>query len=188
MPARVRRSETFVPPLARLVLAVTDWCGTAGRVNRSIVFVARRPRDVATGALSGPAPASDHATRAVSGQLPALDERYAADEDVGDAVSAHDPALRPGREVVHALRRPRADSRGIEARDVRRGAGDEAAAIGNAVDVRGHRGQPVNGLLERQEAALAHPVAEQVRRVAGVAQDGDVRARVRERDQALRLP
>ena len=57
--------------------------------------------------------------------------------------------------------------------------GSEATAILDAIEIRGSTGHGLHGLLERQIAALAHPVAEQVQPEAGIAQERQVRARIR---------
>src|SRR5438067_11823250 len=112
-------------------------------------------------------------------------ELLAADEDVLDALGARDVAGRAAREIPHLLRRARRDPRRIEADDVGHPPGRQEPALRDAVDRRRHGGEPADRLLPPEETAPAHPVAEEVGRVAGVAEDGDVRARVREREQAL---
>src|SRR3989441_5677782 len=117
--------------------------------------------------------------------LAAGHELLAADEDVLDAIGARDVAGRAAREIPHLLRRARRDPRRIEADDVGHPPWRQEPALRDAVDRRRHGGEPAERLLPAEEAALAHPVAEEVSRVAGVAENRDVRARVGERDQAL---
>jgi len=66
---------------------------------------------------------------------------------------------------VQQLRGATADAGRVEARDVRDAAGRQQPACRNAVDGRRHRRQPSHGVLERQRAPLADPVAEEVRRI-----------------------
>ena len=47
--------------------------------------------------------------------------------------------------------------------------------------------QLMHGLLDRENLALAHPVAEQVRRVAGIAELAGMSAGVGERDDRVRI-
>ena len=78
------------------------------------------------------------------------------------------------------------DARGIEDDDVGRQPDGEAPAVGEAEHLGGPRGQHVHRLLELERALLAHPVAEQVGREAGVAELARVRAGVRETEHGVR--
>src|SRR5439155_19286811 len=99
-------------------------------------------------------------------------ELLAADEDVLDALGAHDVAGRAAWEIVHLLRRARRDPGRIEADDVGHPPARQEPALRDAVDRRRHGAQPAHRLLPAEETALAHPAAEEVGRVAGVAEDG----------------
>src|SRR5439155_11216787 len=93
-------------------------------------------------------------------QLAARHELLAADEDVLDALGAHDVAGRAAREIVHLLRRARLDPGRIEADDVVHLPARQEPALRDAADRRPHRAQPPHRLLPAEEAALAHPAAE----------------------------
>ena len=63
----------------------------------------------------------------------------------------------------------------------------QQAAIRHAEHARRVRGQLAHRLGHRHRAALARPVAEQVQPEAGVVEEGQVRARVAEADDAVRV-
>ena len=90
-----------------------------------------------------------------------------------------------GREVAHAPDRTGRHGRGIEHDDVGPRAGPQVAAIGEAEDVGLHAGELADRLLHRHEAAVAHPVAEEVGGLRRVAQLADVGARVGEPERAV---
>ena len=68
--------------------------------------------------------------------------------------------------------------RGIEDGHVRGQPGCQSAAVGNAEDLRWRRRDEADGGLERQRLALADPVAEELARLAGLRELGDVGAGV----------
>ena len=104
------------------------------------------------------------------GVLAVAADELAVDDHGVDAVRLGHQAVGAGRQVVDALQRAGADGLGIEHHDVGRPALGQHAAVGDAE----HLGRPlrevVHGLLDGEGLALAHPVAEQVGRVAGVAE------------------
>src|SRR5262249_18746065 len=67
------------------------------------------------------------------------------------------------------------------------GGGGGGAGSGNAEEVRDLAGQPVDRTLERESLPLPYPLAEQVGRVASVAELVDVGTAVGEPDQEPRI-
>ena len=96
-------------------------------------------------------------------------------------------ALGAGREVVDPAQRAGGDGVGVEHDEVGGEALADDAAAGEAEQLGLHLGQLVHGLLDRQHALLAHPVAEQVGGQRGVAQLADVGAGVGQAERAAVL-
>ena len=93
-----------------------------------------------------------------------------------------DQPVGAGRQVVDAFERRSAHRRRIEHHDVGRQADGEAATIVEAEKGCGRSRQAVHRLFERERAVLADPMAQQVRRIAGVAELAEMRAAVAQAD------
>src|SRR5882724_5180817 len=110
-------------------------------------------------------------------QAPVADDWAAVDERPLNAARPRDIARPAVRHVVDDLLLVAGDGARVEDRDVRREPGGEAPAVGDAEDLRrGSRDEAHRG-LERQGLALAHPVAEELARLARLRKLGDVGAR-----------
>ena len=92
-------------------------------------------------------------------------------------------ALAIGGEVANAAQGPGGHGLGVEHAQVGRLAHLYRPPVFQAVDGGRLPGQLVDGPLERHGPSLAHPVAQKVGREAGVAELGDVRARVGQAEQ-----
>ena len=92
-----------------------------------------------------------------------------------------------GGEVVHHALLARLHRVGIEQHDVRRQALAQQAAVADAEQRCRLEGQPPHRLLQRHRLLLAHPLAEQPRRVAVAAVELHVRAAVAQPDERVRI-
>ena len=99
-----------------------------------------------------------------------------------DTARMGDQPVGAGRQVVDAFERRSAHRRWIEHHDVCRQTDGEAATIVEAEKGRGRARQAMHRLLERERAILTDPMAQQVRRVAGVAELAEMRAAVAQAD------
>jgi len=116
---------------------------------------------------------------------------------IRDTYTVHpDPvhADRGGREtriaagqVEHAALGAAIDRGRVEQEQIGVVAGLQRAAAAHAEELRRLAGQAPSRVREREHAAAAHPVPEQVQAEAGVVEEREVRAGVRERDQARRV-
>ena len=113
----------------------------------------------------------------------------AVDDRGHEPVGALQHALRSRGEVVHDLHWLRRDRERVEHVEVGLEPGLDRTAVAQAVDRGGLAGEDLHRGLERQRAAwpLAHPVREQERRVAGVADEVDVGAAVAQAEHGLRV-
>ena len=105
------------------------------------------------------------------------------------AVGALDATRRPVRAVARDLVLLHADAGEVENHEVGHHALAHEAAVGQAHDAGRLEGEAPDGVLERQELALAHPLAQHVARLARGAEVGvEVGAGVRlRRNRVARL-
>ena len=87
----------------------------------------------------------------------------------------------PGRSLTRRGRRD-ADRRRIEQQQIGKGADRDPAAVGDAVEPGLMAGQAAHALGEVEDAALAHPMAEEIEPEPGVAQIDEMRAGIGQRD------
>src|SRR6185312_109369 len=78
-------------------------------------------------------------------------------------------------QIEDALLRPATDLGGVEEHEIRRQSRRDPAAIGDAEDLCRPARELPHRLFEAEEAALAHPMAEEMQAVAGVAEEGEMR-------------
>ena len=113
------------------------------------------------------------------------DHRRAVHEQVAHALGlVGGEALGTGREVAHPAQRAGRDGGRIEHHDVGAAPSRTHAAVGEAEQVGLHLGELVDGVLEREHAHVAHPLAQQVGGQRGVAQLADVGAGVGQAERA----
>ncbi len=113
----------------------------------------------------------------------------AADDGGDEPVGALQHALGARGEVVHHLDGVRRDRGGVDHVEVGLEPGLDRAAVAQAVHRGRFAGEDLDRGLERERAAgaVAHPVGEEERRVAGVADEVDVGAAVAEAEHARRV-
>src|SRR5437867_8134829 len=143
-----------------------DFSERAGRPGRAR---AREPLTRATKGSVAP-PGAQDATRKRSGVLALLQHDLAPDDDVMHAFRALHAPGRAGRSVVSHLVLLDADGREIEHHEVGRQAFADQPTIAQPQDARGLEGEPPDGVFERQELAVADPLAQDVARLAGGAE------------------
>ena len=95
-----------------------------------------------------------------------------------------DRARAAAGQVVDPARRRDADRRGIEQQQIGTGADRDAAAVGDAVEPGLMAGQAAHAFRQVEGAALAHPMAEEIEPEPGIAQIDEMRAGIRQRDDA----
>ena len=106
------------------------------------------------------------------------DDLAPVDEHVLDALRLRVEPLAPSGEVVAHLRRAAADASRVEHDEIGDPSFGDAPAVAEPVEARGHVGELVDGLFEREQRPVAHRLAEQHRGVVGVAHQVGVRAGV----------
>ncbi len=111
----------------------------------------------------------------------------AVDPDAVHADRVGGQARRAAGQVEDAALGAAADAGRVEQQQVGGVALAQQAALGHAEQRRALVRQAAHRLGQAHRAALAHPVAEQVQAEAGVVEEGQVRAGVAERDDAVRV-
>ena len=134
-------------------------------------------------------PAGKSPIRAPSGRRVLVSDAHAVHPDAVHAERRRDEARMPAGQVeARAASAPRPTVAGSKSSKVGGVAGlERAAAAGCRRRCAGIARQPAHRFLQRQRAALAHPVAEQVQAEAGVVEEREVRAGVGQRHQARRV-
>src|SRR5882724_5419119 len=108
----------------------------------------------------------EHAPWERAGVVAVFEQHLAVDDGVMNPSGQLSDAPAAGRKIVHGVLRQRVDGVGIEDRNISREARAEEPTIVDA-ERRGRlEGQPSHRVLQRHDALLAHPVAEQTRAVA----------------------
>src|SRR5215813_14318237 len=134
--------------------------------------------------LDGGGARAQYLPRGRARELPVLPRHHPVDHRVLDAARRHDHALAPAGKIEAALAAVgRADAARVEDGHVGGEAGNQAAAIRDAEDLRGIRGESAHSLLQSQGLALPHPGAEEIGRVARVTEHVHVGASVAEGDE-----
>src|SRR6266568_8226069 len=113
---------------------------------------------------------------------------HAIDPDTLEADGWRIEARGARGQIVHPALLASPDPGGIEEHQVRPRPRHETPPVLDAIGI-GHRGRHrAHRLLEREIAALAHPVSEEMETEARVAGEGEMRARVRERHSRAGMP
>src|ERR1700730_2522047 len=113
---------------------------------------------------------------------------HAVDPDAVEADGGRIEARGPRGQIVHPTLLAAPDPGGVEEHQVRPRARQETATVLDAIGV-GHRARHrAHRLLERQVAPVAYPVPEEMETEARVAEEGEMRARVRERHRRAGMP
>src|SRR5579883_2552729 len=95
-------------------------------------------------------------------------QNRAVDDDGVDAGGFRDEAVRPAGEIPDATQGTRTDRRRIEHDDIGGLALGKPAAIGDAEDLGGPRGQHADRFFERERLLLAHPSREEIGPLTGI--------------------
>src|SRR5262245_48573257 len=106
-----------------------------------------------------------------------------ANDRLFDSLGALNQAWLPAREIVEPLGRQRPNEIGIEDHEVSVVAGADAAARLEIEKVRDFGSKAVDARFEREGAALAHPLTEQVGGQTRITMLCDVSARIGKPDQ-----
>ena len=148
----------------------------------------RRGRGSGSGS-SGTYGAPHHSTGALPGVGAVALHDDAVDDRGHEPVGALQHALRSRGEVVHDLHLARRHRERVDEVEVGLEPGFDRTAVAQAVDRGGLAGEDLHRGLERDRAAwpLAHPVRQEERRVAGVADEVDVGAAVAQAQHGLRV-
>src|SRR5438093_2852762 len=151
------------------------WGGNATRARRRAIAVGvilidpplaghrcRVPKTRRTESPSVLAAGAQHAAGEGAGVLAVLQHHLAADDDVVHAFGALDPTRRAGRSVVGDLVLLDADRREVEHHEVARQSLADHSAVVQAHDAGGLERVPTDRVLEREQLAIAHPLAQHV--------------------------
>ena len=133
------------------------------------------------------------ATQDSAGQVPlrvdlivaAAAQDRAVDDHRLDADGVGDQSFRPAGEILHATKWRRTDRFWIEHHDIRGATAAQQPAVRDPHQLRRALRQGMHGGFEAHRALVSHPMAQQVCRVAGVAELARVRARVGQRHDGV---
>src|SRR6185295_8007609 len=92
-----------------------------------------------------------------------------------------------GGKIEYTLRALAPDGLWIEKQEIRVHAGSDGTAVPDAEYFRGLGRDPADGFLQRHQLALPDPVAEQMQAEPRIAQERQVRARIGQRNHAVRV-